>query len=116
MKDILLRYQLNLDMCRGQCYNGASNILGKSSSVTTKIFTKQPKANGAHCHAHWPSLSVKDITKNTKILQDTMIKYSPKRENILGRIKKRIECENDGNNLLRLSETRACSMFQKDFG
>ena len=30
MKDILLRYQLNLDICRGQCYDGASNLLGKA--------------------------------------------------------------------------------------
>ena len=31
MKDMLLRYQLNLDMCRVQCYVGASNMLRKSS-------------------------------------------------------------------------------------
>ena len=95
-------------------------MLGKSSSVTTEILTEQPKANDTHCHAHSLSFLVKDITKNTKILQDTMIKYSPKRENVLGRIKEQIEYESDidfhGNNLLRLSETRACSMFQKDFG
>ena len=30
MKDILLRCQLNLDMCGGQCYDGASNMLGKT--------------------------------------------------------------------------------------
>ena len=119
MKDILLRYQLNLDMCRGQCYDGASNMLGKSSGVVTQIFAEQPKAHYTHCHAHSLSLSVKDVTKNTKILEDTMgiaeeitflIQYSPKRENILGSIKEQIECENDSdfhvNNLLKLSETR----------
>ena len=71
-KDILLRYQLNLNMCRGQCYDGASNMLGKSSGVATQIFGEQPKAHYTHCHAHSLSLSVKDVTKNTKILQDTM--------------------------------------------
>ena len=45
MKDILLRYELDLDICRGQCYDGASNILGKSSGVATQIFAEQPKAN-----------------------------------------------------------------------
>ena len=45
MKDILLRYELDLDICRGQCYVGASNILGKSSGVATQIFAEQPKAN-----------------------------------------------------------------------
>ena len=39
-----------------------------------------------------------------------LIKYSPKRGNILGSIKKQIECENNidcrANNLLKLSEKR----------
>ena len=38
-----------------------------------------------------------------------LIKYSPKRENILGSIKEQIECESDSdfraNNLLKLSKT-----------
>ena len=72
MEDILLRYQLNLDMCRGQCYGGASNMLGKSSGVAAQIFGQQPKAHYTHCHAHSLLLLVKDVTKNTKILQDTM--------------------------------------------
>ena len=72
-----------------------------------------------HCHAHSLSLSVKDVTKNTKILRDTMgtaeeiiilIKYSPKQENILGSTKKQTESEDDSdfhaNNLLQLSEVR----------
>ena len=33
MKDILLRYQLNLDMYRGQCYDAARNVLEKPSNV-----------------------------------------------------------------------------------
>ena len=119
MKGILLRYQLNLDMCRDQCYDCSTNMLGKSSGVTTHIFAEQPKEHYTHCHAHSLLLSVKNVTKNTKILRDTMgtaeeitilIKYSPKRENILGSIKEQIECENDSdchaNNLLKLSETR----------
>ena len=40
MKDILLRYQLNLDICRGQCYDGASNMSVKSSGVATQIFAE----------------------------------------------------------------------------
>ena len=117
MKDILIRYQLRLDMCRGHCYDGASNMLGKSSGVAAQIFAEQPKPHYTHCHAHLLSLSVKDATKHTKILRDTMgaveeiivlIKYSSKRENILGTIKEQIECENGDDdfhtdNLLKLS-------------
>ena len=63
MKNILLKYQLNLNMCRGQCYDGASNMLGKSSGVVTHIFTEQPKVHCTHYCAHSLSLSVKDLTK-----------------------------------------------------
>ena len=35
IKDALLRTQLSLDKCRGQCYDGASNTLGKKSGVAT---------------------------------------------------------------------------------
>ena len=97
MKGMLLRHQLNLDMCRGQCYDGAIiNMLGKSLGVAIQILAEQPKAHYTHCHAH----SVKDVTKNTNILRDTMgtaeeitilIKYSPKLENIVGSIKEQIE-------------------------
>ena len=41
MKDIVLRYQLNLDLCRGRCYDGASNMSVKSSGVATQIFVEQ---------------------------------------------------------------------------
>ena len=119
MKDMLLRYQLNLDMCRGQFYDGAIiNILGQSLDVAIQILAEQPKAHYTHCHAHSTWLSVKDATKNTNILRDTMgtaekiailIKYLPKQENIIGSIKEQTECENNsdfqGNNLLDLTIT-----------
>ena len=57
MKDILLSYQLNLDVWKGQCYYGASSLFGKSSSVATQIFAGQPKTHYTHCHAHLLSLS-----------------------------------------------------------
>ena len=37
IKDALLRTQLSLGKCRGQCYDGASNMLGKKSGVATQI-------------------------------------------------------------------------------
>ena len=66
-------------------------MLGRKSGVAAKILEEQPKALTTHCHAHYLSLSVKDVCKNVKILNDTMgtvgeicvlEKYSPKRENI----------------------------------
>ena len=79
----------------------------------------QPKVNYTHCHAHSLSLSVKDVTKKVKILGDFMgtgreiivlIKYSPKKENLLGKIKEQIDCNEEveikANLISKLSETR----------
>ena len=88
-----MRYNLTLDLCRGQCYDGASNMLGKKSGIAVQIKNLQPLANYTHCYVHSLSLSVKDATKPVKILRDTMggskeiivlVKYSPKRDNLLG--------------------------------
>ena len=84
---------LTLDLCRGQRYDGASNMKGKKSGGAVQTKNLQPLANYTHCHAHSFSLSVKDVTKSVKILRDAMgvseeiivlIKYSAKRENLLG--------------------------------
>ena len=37
IKDILLRFNLQLENCRGQTYDGASNMLGMKSGVATRI-------------------------------------------------------------------------------
>ena len=119
IKDILTRCQLSMENVRGQCYDGASNMLGKTSVVSEELQKLQPKVNYTHCHAHSFSLSVKDITKKVKTLGDTMgtarevivlINYSPKRENILGKIKEQIECyeevEIKANSISKLSQAR----------
>ena len=36
-RDILLCTQISLESCRGQCYDGASNILGKRSGAAKQI-------------------------------------------------------------------------------
>ena len=70
MKDILLRYQLKLDMCRGQCHDGASSMFGKLFGVATQFFAEKPKLHYTHFHAHLLLLSIKDAIKGTKILQN----------------------------------------------
>jgi len=119
IKDALTRLQLSLNECRGQCYDGASNMLGKKSGVAKQISDLQPKAFATHCHAHSLSLSVKDTVKDCQLLSHTMdtakelvmlIKYSPKRETILGDIKENIEEESCSEEriggILKLCPTR----------
>ena len=122
IKDILLRLQLSLADCRGKCYDGANNMLGSKSGVAQQILALQPKALATHCHGHSLSLSVKDTVRNCKLLSDTMdtakeivplIKYSPKRENILGEVKENIEQQDENSDaetstggILQLCTTR----------
>ena len=35
IKDVLLRFNLSLDLCCGQIYDGANNMVGKKSGVAT---------------------------------------------------------------------------------
>ena len=102
IKDVMLRLNIQLENCRGQTYNGASNMLGKISAVATQILSEQPKAVVTHCHGHSLSPAVKDLTTNCKVLSDTMstvakicvfIKHSPKRENVLARIRENVKGE-----------------------
>jgi hypothetical protein len=102
IKDSLIRLQLSLSHCRGQCYNGASNMLGKKSGVAKQIQECEAKALPTHCYGHSLSLGVKDATNNCQILSNTMnntneivklIKYSPKRENLLGELKENLQYE-----------------------
>lgn len=130
VKDILLRFNLDLSDCRGQTYDGASNMLGKRSGVATELSSEQPKAVVTHCQGHSLSLAVKSLTNDCKILRDTMgtvgeicilVKYSPKREKLLGKIVENIEGEIPENDfcpgkLNKLSTTRwtvRATCFQK---
>ena len=96
IKDVLLKLQSSLAYCRGQCYDGGSNMLGHKTGVAKRIQDVQPNAHSTHCHGNSLSLSVKDTVKNCKLLLNTMdtakevvtlIKFSLKRGGLLGDIK-----------------------------
>lgn len=100
----LQKLGLSLVNCRGQCFDGASNMLGSKTGVARRIQDIQPKAHITHCHGHSLSLSVKDATKSCKLISSTLdtakeiatlIKYSPKREYLLGELKENIAIENE---------------------
>ena len=68
IKDTLLRFNFSLQHCRGQTYDGASNIMGKKSGVATKLLVAQHKTLFTHCQGHSVSLAVKDFTACFKTL------------------------------------------------
>ena len=52
IKDALLRLNLDTRKCRGQCYDGASNMSGHRSGVAKQSRDEEPRALYLHCHAH----------------------------------------------------------------
>ena len=94
-------------------------MLGKKSGVAKQISELQPKTFVTHCHGQSLSLTVKDTVKDCQLLSQTMdttkelvvlIKYSPKREAILGDKKENIEEESCSEEMvggiLKLCPTR----------
>ena len=111
----MLRKQISLDNCRGQCYDGASNMLVKKSGVAKQIFDIQPKAFATHFHCHSLRISVKEATQELKILSNTMdtsgeiamlVKYSPKLEQKMESTKVTHEEDEAVNRISKFSTTR----------
>ena len=90
--------------------------MGHKTGVAKRIQVLQPKAYPTHCHGHSLSLTVKDTTKNCKLLSHTidttkeivsLIKFSPKRENLLGEIKENLKGPgSEAKGILGLCPTR----------
>ena len=51
IKDALLQVQIDLSMCRGQCYDGASNMSGVKHGVAAQITSTEKRAVYMHCYA-----------------------------------------------------------------
>ena len=95
-KDTLMRLQLSMNNCRGQCYDGCSTMAGAKGGVAAMIKSEEPRALFTHCYGHSLNLAVSDTLKK-KILKDAtdtlievtkLIKKSPKRDSKLEQIKK----------------------------
>ena len=90
IKDVLIHSSLLLSRCRGQCYDGAANISGKRSGVSTQIQMEEPRAVYLHCMGHSLNLAVEDTCRS--IMSDTFdtvlelsktLKYSSKKAMLL---------------------------------
>ena len=88
IKDTLLRSALQLSQCRGQAYDGASNMAGSISGVAKHIQEEEPRALFVHCLAHSLNLSLQDCGRQCSPVREalnltsglaTLIRSSPKR-------------------------------------
>ena len=87
---------MQLTDCRGQCYDGASNMAGSRNGVATQLAQEESRALYLHCFGHALNLAVGDTLKGSKLCQDALevavevtklIKYSPKRNAMLDMIR-----------------------------
>ena len=99
IKDVLLQLNLTLDNCRGQCYDGASNMQGVRNDVATQILQDQPNAICTHCYGHALNLACQDMVRSIKVIRDALdttfeisklLKYSAKRKATYQKLKDEI--------------------------
>lgn len=91
IKDLLLRCNLPLNMCRGQAYDGAANMQGKRAGVAARIKNDNPAAISVHCFAHSLNLCLQDAGRQISLLRNALetvreiaklINFSPKRSHL----------------------------------
>ncbi|CAG7731398.1 unnamed protein product [Allacma fusca] len=70
--DVFKRFDLELSSVRGQCYDGASNMSGKLTGVSTQIQEMEKRAIYVHCYAHSLNLAVQDVIRNEELLRDCL--------------------------------------------
>ena len=96
IKDALLRLNVQLSQCLGQCYDGATNMSGIRSGVSTQIIKEEKRAVYTHCYAHALNLAIGETIKRSKVCCDALdvafevcklIKFSPKRNALFDEIK-----------------------------
>ncbi len=111
--DALLRFQISINKVRGQCYDGCSTMAGVQGGVATKIQQMEPRAVFTHCYGHSLNLAVSDTVKKSVIMRDCLdtcyelvklIKFSPKRDAMLTRLKE--EIGSDSPSIRTLCPTR----------
>ena len=66
IRDVLLHMSLKISQCRGQCYDGASNMAGSKRGVAVKLQAEEPRALLTHCYGHALNLAVGDAMKQIK--------------------------------------------------
>lgn len=63
LMDVLSRFDLKISKCRGQCYDGASNMSGEITGLQTRIRELERRALYVHCAGHNLNLAAQDAMK-----------------------------------------------------
>ncbi len=109
IKDTLVRLNLSMTKCRGQCYDGASNMSGVRSGVAKQLRDAEPRALFMHCHGHALNLAAGDAIKQSKVMKDALdttfevsklVKFSPKRGAVFDKLKEELATDSPGFRVL----------------
>ncbi|XP_041369742.1 zinc finger MYM-type protein 1-like [Gigantopelta aegis] len=107
--DTLIRMNLTLSNCRGQCYDGASSMSGAKKGVAVNISSRESRAVYTHCYGHALNLAVSVSVKGFKVMRDSLdsvyeisklIKYSPRRDTKLEELKTEMNPDKPGFRVL----------------
>ncbi len=105
IKDFLIRCSLPITSCRGQAYDGASNMSGIRNGVQALIKKEASQALYVHCLAHSLNLCVQEASKQCALLRNAMtvvydlvqlIKFSPKRLALFNNLRKEVSIQTGG--------------------
>ena len=105
VQDALVGLNLGLSKCRGQCYDGTSNMRGPRSGVAKQLCDEEPCALYLHCHGHALNLAAGDAIKKCKYIKDALdiayevsnlVKFSPKRTAELEKLKHELSIYSPG--------------------
>ena len=58
-----------MELCRGQCYDGANVMCGAKSGVATMISLEETRAVFTHCYGHSLNLAVGDTVRQSKLMK-----------------------------------------------
>ena len=67
IRDTLVQLNTTMADCRGQCYDGASNMSGARNVVVSILLKEESRALHTHCYAHALNLVVSDTVKQSNI-------------------------------------------------
>ena len=107
LKEVLLRMNLKLNKCRGQCYDGCSTMTGHRNGVAVQIKEEEKRALYTCCYAHSLNLAIGDTMKNSALLKHTidntfeltkLVKTSPKKDSKLKEIQNSLAIADDCDN------------------
>ena len=99
IQDFFVRYQLTITQCRGQAYDGASNMSGAISGVAARLQKEEPTAVYVHCLAHCLNLCLQTVTKSIMPIKEALdlamelgkfIELSPKRSHLFSTLQQQL--------------------------